>query len=177
LISLAFLTLGALVLGPSGQQLAASAGGFAAQLVDIYAATLGGWSRGIILVAAFTTMFSTLLAVSDGFPRVLARMRCLVGRRAGSEVSSYWIALVVLMAGALLVIVFLRGRFTQLIDLATTLSFLAAPIIGYLNIRAVTSDAVPGPMRPPRWWLALAWTGLVFLAALGLLYLSWRFIA
>ena len=177
LISLAFLTLGALVLGPSGQQLAASAGGFAAQLVDIYAATLGGWSRGIILVAAFTTMFSTLLAVSDGFPRVLARMRCLVGRRAGSETSSYWIALVVLMAGALLFIVFLRGRFTQLIDLATTLSFLAAPLIGYLNIRAVTSDAVPAPMRPPRWWLALAWSGLVFLAALGLVYLFWRFLA
>ena len=117
------------------------------------------------------------VAVSDGFPRVLGRMRSLVARRPDAETSSYWIALVVLMAGALLFIVFLRGRFTQLIDLATTLSFLAAPIIGYLNIRAVTSEIVPGPMRPPRWWLALAWSGLVFLTALGLVYLFWRFLA
>lgn len=175
-IALLFLTLGALILRPSGQDLAASAGGFAAQLVEVYTTTLGGWSRPIILVASFTTMFSTVLAVSDGFPRVLARMRGLLTARDDAEAASYWIALVVLMAGALVFIVFLRDRFTRLIDLATTLSFLTAPLIGYLNLRAVTSEEVPVPMRPSWRLLVLAWAGLAFLLSLGMVYLSWRFL-
>ncbi len=173
-ISLMFLTLGALILRPSGEPLAQGAGGFARQLVDIYSATLGGWSRPIILVAAFTTMFSTVLAVSDGFPRVLARMRGLLTRRDDAEVASYWISLVVLVSGALLFIVFLRQQFTRLIDLATTLSFLTAPLIGYLNVRAATGPDVPPALQPPTWWRVVAWAGLVFLAGLGLTYLWWR---
>ncbi len=173
-ISLMFLTLGALVLRPSGAPLAESAGGFAAQLVEIYAATLGEWSRPIILVAAFTTMFSTVLAVSDGFPRVLARMRALLTRRDDAEESGYWIALAVLMVGALVFIVFLRQSFTRLIDLATTLSFLTAPLVGYLNLRAVTGPEVPNELQPPLWWRVLAWAGLIFLAGLGVAYLGWR---
>ena len=174
LIALAFLTLGALILHPGDRPLATSAGGFAVQLVDVYAATLGEWSRPVILVAAFTTMFSTVLAVSDGFPRVLARMRGLLTRRDDAAAASYWIALTVLVTGALAVIVFLRQQFTQLIDLATTLSFLTAPLIGYLNVRAVTSEAVPAAMRPPLWWRILAWAGLAFLVALGMVYLGFR---
>jgi Mn2+/Fe2+ NRAMP family transporter len=173
-VSLMFLTLGALVLRPSGQPLAESAGGFAAQLVDVYAATLGEWSRPLILVAAFTTMFSTVLAVSDGFPRVLARMRGLLTDRREDEARSYRMSLAALMTGATVVVVFLRDSFTSLIDLATTLSFLTAPVIGYLNLRAVTAAMVPRAMQPPFAWRLLAWLGLLFLAGLGVLYLAWR---
>jgi Mn2+/Fe2+ NRAMP family transporter len=175
LIALAFLTLGALIMRPSGEEFAASAGGFARQLVDIYAGTLGDWSRPVIQVAAFTTMFSTVLAVSDGFPRVLAQMRGLLTRRKDSDASGYWMALAVLMVGALALILYLRSRFTTLIDLATTLSFLTAPIVGYLNYRAVLAGAEGGDLAPPGWWRALAWAGLVFLSGLGVVYLSWRF--
>lgn len=184
-IALAFLTLGALVMRPSGAPLAASAGGFAVQLVDLYVVTLGEWSRPVLLLAAFTTMFSTTLAVSDGFPRVLARLAAvrtdggtagqtpsdpLRGRRGG-----YWLALALLMVGALGFIVYLRQRFTALIDLATTLSFLTAPVIGYLNLRAVSSAEIPPELRPPWWWRSLAWVALALLAALGLVYLWSRF--
>lgn len=178
-IALAFLSLGALVMRPSGQALAPSAGGFAEQLVDIYAATLGAWSRPVILVAAFTTMFSTTLAVSDGFPRVLARLRAATSphRRQGEgSGGSYWFALMVLMLGALILILYLQRRFTMLIDLATTLSFLTAPLIGYLNLRAVTGPEVPAAMRPPGWWRVLAWSGLLLLGALGLVFLVGRFL-
>lgn len=180
-IALAFLTLGALVVRPSGAPLAASADGFAGQLVDLYAATLGEWSRPVLLLAAFTTMFSTTLAVSDGFPRVLARLTAVLPRAASQEPSAsgplrersggYWLALGVLMVGAMGCILLLRQRFTTLIDLATTLSFLTAPVIGYLNIRAVTAAEIPRELRPPWWWRSLAWAALVLLAALGLVYL------
>lgn len=176
LLALVFLALGAVILRGGAEELPASAGGFALRLVEVYSATLGDWSRPVILVAALTTMFSTVLTVSDGFPRVLARMRGLLTDRDDAEAASYWIALAVLMAGALTVIVFLRHSFTRLIDLATTLSFLTAPLLGYLNLRAVTGEAVPAEMRPPFWWRALAWAGLAFLAGLGLVYLRWRFL-
>jgi Mn2+/Fe2+ NRAMP family transporter len=175
IIALAFLTLGALIMRPSGEEFAASAGGFATQLVDIYAGTLGQWTRPIIQVAAFTVMFSTVLAVSDGFPRVLGRMRGLLTRRESPEASGYWIALAVLMLGALGLIVYLRSRFTTLIDLATTLSFLTAPVLGYLNYRAVLAATGTGDLAPPRWWRVLAWAGMAFLSGLGVVYLSWRF--
>jgi Mn2+/Fe2+ NRAMP family transporter len=175
LIALAFLTLGALIMRPSGEEFAASAGGFARQLVEIYAGTLGDWSRPVIQVAAFTTMFSTVLAVSDGFPRVLAQMRGLLTRREDADTSGYWISLTVLMVGALGLILYLRSRFTTLIDLATTLSFLTAPIVGYLNYRAVLAGARDGDLNPPPWWRVLAWAGLIFLSGLGVVYLSWRF--
>lgn len=176
LIALAFLTLGAVVIRPSGEPLAASAGGFAAQVISLYTQTLGDWSRPIILVAAFTTMFSTVLTVSDGFPRVLARMRGLLTRRKDAEAASYWIALAVLMVGAAVLIVFLRDRFTMLIDLATTLSFLTAPLLGYLTVRAVTDERVPADLQPSLGWRVLAWSCLVFLSGVGLVYLSWRFV-
>ena len=84
-------------------------------------------------------------------------------------------ALAVLMLGALALILYLRSRFTTLIDLATTLSFLTAPIVGYLNYRAVLAGAAGGDLTPPGWWRVLAWAGLVFLSGLGVVYLSWRF--
>jgi Mn2+/Fe2+ NRAMP family transporter len=101
-------------------------------------------------------------------------MRVLLGGGDGAEGRSYWISLAVLFAGALVVIVFLRRSFTGLIDLATTLSFLTAPIIGYLNLRAVTSPLVRRGLQPPLWWRLLAWTGLLFLVGLGVVYLRWR---
>lgn len=190
-IALAFLTLGALILRPlivrpGGEALAASAGGFALQLVNVYVATLGEWSRPLILLAAFTTMFSTILAVSDGFPRVLAHLakvlarsrrgRPMVSDRPEDRVDGYWLALAVLMLGALGVILYLRQRFITLVDLATTLSFLTAPVIGYLNLRAVTAPEVSPELRPPWWWRALAWTALALLAGLGVVYLWVRLV-
>ena len=99
--------------------------------------------------------------------------RLLVGGRV-AELPVYWTTLAVLMGGAMIVVLYLQAQFTRLIDLATTLSFLAAPVLGYLNYRVVTGDRVAEVLRPPRWWRLLAWAGLVFLSGLGVAYLVWR---
>jgi cation:H+ antiporter len=77
-LAVCFVLLGAGTIFGRGIDLSDTAGGFAAQVVDLYAATLGEWSRPIIAVSAFATMFSTTLTVVDGFPRALA---VLVARR------------------------------------------------------------------------------------------------
>ncbi|MEE9190246.1 MAG: divalent metal cation transporter, partial [Candidatus Neomarinimicrobiota bacterium] len=48
LLALGFLTLGALVMHGTGEQLAPDGAGFANQIIDIYVRTLGEWSRPII---------------------------------------------------------------------------------------------------------------------------------
>ncbi len=177
LLALAFLALGALSLYGREVSFAATGGGFAAQLIRIYSGALGGWSRPIIVVAAFTTMFSTTLACTDGFPRVLRRAGLLLWPRlSGYADQLYWWAMGLVVGGSLLLISVLRGHLTFMVDLATTLSFLTAPILGYFNYRVVTAPAMPEHARPAMWLRLLSLAGLGFSVALGLAFVIWRFV-
>lgn len=201
-LALCFLALGALVLFGRGQEVAGSPAGFALQLIELYTAALGPWARPIILVAAFTTMFSTTLTVTDAFPRVLERT-CQVlaqGRAAGRGGGSpgeapaletvasgggggdgrrlgglYWAWMVALVAGALLLMSVFQGSLTGMVDLATTLSFLTSPVLGALNYRAVTASHMPAGTTPPGWLRLLTWVGLAFGFLFAGIYLLWRF--
>ena len=51
--------------------------------------------------------------------------------------------------GAFFIILTFVGSLTTLVDFATIVSFLTAPILGYFNLRSVTSDAVPAEQPVP----------------------------
>jgi len=177
-IALFFLLLGALVMYGTGEKFSPSGPGFAAQFISLYTRTLGTWSRPIILVAAFTTMFSTTLTCADAFPRVLRRLTTIIlPKQFPDEKHSglYWGWMLIVMAGAILLLTVLKGGLTFMVDVATTLSFLTAPILGYLNLRVVTSRDMPGEARPGRAMLVLSWLGIVVGTALGVVYIVWRF--
>lgn len=176
LLALCFLSLGALVFFGSGQEVAEAPQAFALQLFDLYTAALGPWARPLIVVAAFTTMFSTTLTVADAFPRALERtFVVLAPERAGRDRAwPYWGSMVVLIAGALLLMSVFQRSLTGMVDLATTLSFLTTPILGYLNYRAVTGAHMPPGTTPPGWLRALTWIGLVFGFGFAAVYLAWR---
>lgn len=181
LLAAAFLLLGALLMHSSGLSFANTPVGFAGQLVSLYTATLGAWSEPLIAVAALSVMFSTTLAVTDGYPRVLSAL--FAAARYGTEDAraqqphhwlSYVLALTGVIVGALL-IVFLAGeRFTQLIDFATTVSFLSAPVLAWITFRVVTDPHMPEAARPGTALRALSWAGILFLAGLSLTWLGWR---
>ena len=60
------------------------------------------------------------------------------------------------------------------IDFATIVSFLTAPILGYLNLRVVTAPNVAPQHRPGRALVAWSYAGLVLLGGTALVYLwSW----
>ncbi len=61
-----------------------------------------------------------------------------------------------------------------MVDLATIVSFLTAPVLGYLNLRAVTSPEVPPAQRPGPALRALSWLGLGILGTFALLYVASR---
>lgn len=175
-LALVFLALGALVIHGSGRDLPSGAADFAAAFIAIYTDTLGAWSRPLIAVAAFTTMFSTTLAVTDGFPRVLQRATGLLTPRVPSRRldALYWVWMLVIVVGALLVIRLFLGRLTLMVDVATTLSFLTAPVLSWFNLKAVTGPAMPAGTEPPRWLRSLAWAGLVLGAVFAFVYVAWR---
>jgi Mn2+/Fe2+ NRAMP family transporter len=179
-LAVCFLLLGAGVM--QGHDVPTSAPGFANAVVNLYVATLGEWSGPVIGLAAFLVMLSTTVTVTDGFPRAIA---CLFRRFKGPEEegedvtdgASYRIAVIVLVIGALVVLIgFLgKGSFMDLVDLATGLSFMTAPVLAFLNHRAVLSAEIPEDKRPSPRMVIYSWVGIVFLSGFCLAFFVLRF--
>ena len=175
-----FLLLGALVMYGSGESLSTQAVAFSGQLVDLYVVSLGEWSRSIIAIAALTAMFSTTLAVTDAYPRVIRELIEISGAASEDDRGldlhrgRYVTALLLVTIGALIIILYFGHRFTALIDFATTVSFLAAPVLAWLNIRVLTSDFMPVEHRPGPGLMRLSWTGFWFLVVFCLIWIGWR---
>ena len=150
---------------------------FAKQLVRLYSENLGNWSKPIILIAAFTTMFSTTLTCTDAFPRVWSRIhKNLLPASKTKERDVYWIFMALLVSGALVILYFFTGGMTLMVDVAATISFLTAPILGFMNYKVITGDNVPFEAIPPKWLKFLNWLGLVFLSGFALLFLMVKII-
>lgn len=184
IISLCFLSLGALVIFGSGEPLSEKGAVFAGQFIKLYTGSIGEWSKYIITIAAITTMFSTTLTCLDAFPRVLKTASEMVapslkkGNRAGEENNQwlYWAWMIVVAGGAVILLTVLSGTMTLMVDLATTLSFLTAPILAIINYKVVTGGHMPPEGVPPRWLKVLSWAGFVFLIGFSLIFLYFRFI-
>jgi Mn2+/Fe2+ NRAMP family transporter len=178
IIALAFLTLGATVMYAADTRFSPEGAAFSLQLVDLYAQTLGAWARPIILIAVLTTMFSTTLTVMDGFPRAIARsFRTL---RHGLEEwpareqvgPGYWITLVVLGVGTVIVFAYFVGNLTTMVDFATLLAFVTAPVLGYLNLRTVTLPNVPEPFQPGPRLRAFSYVGLTVMGGIAFIFVG-----
>lgn len=180
-LAFAFLMLGAVVMHGSAETFSEAGPAFSTQLVELYTNTLGEWTRVVVIVAVLTTVFSTTLVVIDGFPRVLDR--CLPNIRGEDEPGrdfspgrGYWVTLVVFGFLNVLGLSLFTQNLTPMIDFATIFSFATAPVLGYLNLRAVTSDDVPMDARPGRAMLVLSYLGLVFLGGTTVVYLVSRIV-
>lgn len=177
-LALGFLTLGALVMFGTGESFASSGGKFANQLISLYSTTLGSWSRPVILIAAFTTMFSTTLTVTDAYPRVLSRSTALLMGKKPDHLRStryYWIWMGLVVLGALFILGLFTSTMTILVDIATTLSFVTAPVFAIMNYRVLTGSDVPAESQPDRILKIWSWIGIIFLSGFTLGFLYWRF--
>lgn len=177
-LALGFLGLGTLVMYGSGEGFAPSGTVFAGQLISLYTESLGGWAYGIIIICAFTTMFSTTFTVADAYPRVMCRFLEVLKPETFNEenhLRNYRILLIATPVFSLSVLYFMGDAFTLLIDFATTLSFLTAPVLAYINYRLVTADHMPEACKPNPWLRWLSWGGMLFLTGFALLYLYWTF--
>lgn len=171
-LALLFVALGALVMFGSGQTFSPSGIGFSQQLINLYTATIGDWSRPLILTAAFVTMFSTTMTCLDGYPRSLAACCSLLGDlgpRRFTQIHRLWLLLSASLAA--IVVLFFVKNLIQLLVFATVISFLTSPILAWINFRVMRGDNVPPASRPGLFLQTLSWTGLAFFALMTAGYL------
>ena len=182
LLALCFVFLGAGVMHTSNVQPAGSAVAFASQVISLYTSSLGAWAGVIVGVSAFGVMFTTLVTVLDGFPRLYATIiQALMAAdgRVSRQVdrSPLMIGLALfLSAGAIAVLALFMRQFTGFIDFVTISAFVIAPAIALLNHIAMTSRDVPPDAQPSPLMQAWSWLGIVMLSAITLAYLYLRFV-
>ncbi len=168
-LAVCFVTLGALLF--YGKPIAISSKGavFADQLVSMYTSVIGSWSKPLILIAAFTTMFSTTLTVLDGYSRVLKPVLSPLLRLEERKV--YQLLLLLTCLGALVILWKYVGNMGSMVQVATVLSFIAAPILASLNLMAMRSNSIPNEHRPGLFNSGLAIIGLIAMVVLAFYYL------
>ena len=176
ILAFAFVLLGATVMFNSGQEFSEQGTAFSVQLVELYSVTVGEWLRPVVLVAVFATMFSTSLTVVDGYPRALDRCVQNIVSRADPQPNApltpvYWMAMAVLAVTTLLIMWRFLGSLTDMVDFATIFTFITAPILGWFNLKAVTSPDVPVQHRPGPLLRGLSYLGLLLLGGTGVVFL------
>jgi len=171
-LSICFLTLGSYIIFGTGTTLSNSSAGFATQLINMFTSAIGQWSYTIIAIAAFSTMFSTTITVVDGYGRSMNRTFKLMFKDSATADSrkSYIIWTVLIAVLAYLVIAQFLNNLKSLVDLATILSFVIAPLAAMLNYIVIRSDEIKGEYCMPKWLNVLAIAGLVFLCVFTIIF-------
>lgn len=177
LLSLCFITLGAFMLFGSDAPLPTGSSAFANSVVHIFTEAIGDWSYYIIAIAAFCIMLGTFIAVLDGYARAFSKIGDLTFTRSNST-TNYNFSLILTAIGAFsLVYYYLFSEmkspegFKNLVTVATTLSFLVAPVIAIANYYLVTQKSFPNHALPPRWLKVLSILGIIFLSSFTVFYL------
>jgi Mn2+/Fe2+ NRAMP family transporter len=85
----------------------------------------------------------------------------------------YWLSLVALAVGALVILAKLPATgFKAMIDFATIISFLTAPVLAFLNHRAVMGSEVPFEARPRPWLVFSSRASIACLTAFAVYFLT-----
>ena len=169
ILALLFLSLGAQIFYGSGESLASDGVKFSAQLIEIYSSLLGPWAYWIIAVAALTTMFSTIITCIDAFPRVLNET--LSKLLYYPKHNYYMIILLTLGAGSQILIYFFMDNMKQMVDFATTVSFLTTPLIAGLSLIAIKNGQKKGLINISPKLIYWSYASLISLSLFALFYL------
>ena len=167
ILALFFLSLGVFVQYGSGQEIELVGGAYINQLINMYTATIGEWSRLLVAFVAFMCMFGTTITCADGYGR--ANAECWRLLKGESEINKKQIAFWTTYAigGGLVIITFFTGQLGAMLKFAMISAFVSAPIFGWLNYSLVKKHKkLSAGMN------ALSIAGLIFLAGFALLFLA-----
>ena len=179
ILAVMFVVLGAFIFYGSGEDLPNNNADFAQKVVTLYTHTIGDWSYLIIASAAFAVMFGTIIAVFDGYSRSLQRIVELIFTKKEEVIrtkfrSFYILFLFVILAGSLIVVLQFTGSLIEIVDFATVLSFMIAPVIAVINLRLVTGKYLDKKSQPSFWLKVLSFAGIVFLTGFSIYFLITR---
>lgn len=171
-LAFCFLTLGAYLMYGTPNTFDKRAHIFADQVIQLYTGSMGNWSYFIIATAAFSIMFSTCIAVFDGYSR--ATKRCVeLLKKNDKEISwLYRVTIGFLMLGSLAIILIFNNipnGFKNLVNIATTVSFVVAPIVAVFNYVLVQKKYTNRKL--PVWLHIFSILGIVFLFGFTIYFL------
>ncbi|RUA32517.1 MAG: divalent metal cation transporter [Bacteroidetes bacterium] len=180
ILAFAFLSLGALVMYGSGEKFSNGSVGFAGQLLSLFTNSIGAWAFPVIATAAFATMFSTTLTCFDAYSRVMVpTTQILVPKlnikkpNADRNMWFFWMA--ILFTGTVVILGFFVSSMKQMVDFATTLSFVLGPVLAILNYVVVTSKYMPEDAKPKPFLKWYAIISMVLMSAFSLFFIVWKF--
>jgi Mn2+/Fe2+ NRAMP family transporter len=180
LLAMGFLAMGALVMYGTGEEFSSSGTRFSEQLINMYTTSLGSWAYWIVSIAATTTMISTTITVMDGYPRVLSpifrNLFPVQWNGLKNKQILTWIWYAILIVGATIIIAFATKSMGAMVSLATSLSFLTAPILAWLNYKVVTDKHMPAEAVPGLFLRILSWVGISFFVIFSFVFLYWKYL-
>ena len=180
IMAIFFVTLGAYIFFGTGHELPNNNSLFAHNVVTLFTETIGHWSYLIIAASAFSIMFGTIIAVFDGYSRSLERVTQLLTKKYDDNKKikfkkTYELSIISLAAGSFIVVFLFEENLKGLVDFATAISFLIAPIIAIFNFRLVTGKYFDKDAHPPTWLKLLSYAGIIFLIGFATLFIITRF--
>jgi Mn2+/Fe2+ NRAMP family transporter len=176
ILALCFLSLGALSMYGTGEEFSSSAVVFSDQLVKLISKNLGTWAYPFIALAASLTMISTTFTVLDAYPRVVTKtIQVLYPNKEWNSTRSYWILMVILGIGSLLLLALFQKSMRTMVDFATSVSFVTAPILAFFHYKISRSPAVEDTNPIGFWMILLSKIGLVFLSAFAIYFIYLEF--
>lgn len=181
ILAICFLLMGAGVMHSTGEVPAVGAADFAEQVIALYTTNLGDWAGTIVGVSALFVMFTTLITILDGFPRLLATgvtvFRSGVSTNAVEVDKSplLYACTGMLAVGAAITLLWLMGSFQSFIDFVTITAFIVGPVTALLNHIVIISSAVPAEHQPSRLMRIWSMLGIGILSLLAVAFIYARF--
>jgi len=180
ILAIFFVTLGSYIFFGTGQELPNNNSLFAHKVVTLFTETIGHWSYLIIAASAFSVMFGTMIAVFDGYSRSIERVTQLLRKKTDNTkkikfTKIYELSIFSLVTGSFIVVYLFENNLKELVDFATAISFLIAPIIAIFNFRLVTGKYFIKDAQPPTWLKILSYAGIIFLTGFAVFFIITRF--
>jgi Mn2+/Fe2+ NRAMP family transporter len=126
-------------------------------------------------------MFGTIIAVFDGYSRSLQRTVELIFTTKEEKIRTkfrtfYVLFLILISAGSLVVIFQFGNNLKELVDFATVMSFVIAPVIAIFNFRLVTGKFLEKEHQPSILLKILSIAGIIFLSGFAAFFLITKFL-
>lgn len=171
-LALFFMTIGWFTLYGTNTVLSGNAVNFADQVVQLFTTHIGAWAYLFIAISAFATMFSTCMTAHDAVTRVSLDIIGLLrpNKMAIHTKVNFAVGVILLAIVNFIVIIAFGANMGNLVALATFVSFVVAPIIGYMNLKNVMSNDIPEAYRPNKNLRILTYLGIVVLSCFSLYY-------
>lgn len=167
-----FMILGWMTLYGTDTQLSGQAVAFADQVVRMFTVHIGSWAYGFIAVAALATMLSTCITAHDAISRVSVDVlqKLYPEKNLLRHRNAFAVVVVSLATINWGVIKLFSANMADLVGLATFVSFVLAPLLGWMNLKTVMGKDMPVEHRPKAGLRLLTHCGMVFLTLFSLYY-------